>query len=190
MSVPPSNNPPGGFPLPPQGGPPGGYYAQPPQRPANSNSGCLKAFGITCGVLVLLAIVGGFLLFKAGAPLFQQAMGIGQDSVHGMQIQKAVVAYHQKNGKYPPNLTALVADGEITDGKILHSAQDPSTNPGHVSWRYTRPPEGAPGYTPILSLPYSITVANQTQRAELTINLDGSTSHTQNTGTFPRLGGN
>ena len=178
MSVPPSN------PL-----PPGGYYVQPPPRPANSNSGCLKAFGITCGVLVLLAIIGGVLLYKAGAPLFQQAMGIGQDNLRGKQIQQAVVAYHQKNGKYPPNLTTLVGDGEITDGKILHSTQDPNPNPGHISWRYTPPPEGAPGDTPILSLPYSITVVNQTQRAELGINLDGSTSRTQNTAPVPSPSG-
>ena len=72
MSIPPSSNPPpGGFPLPPQGGPPpGNYYGQPPGRPVNNSGGCLKAFGITCGVLLLLGVIGGFLLFKGrGAPL-------------------------------------------------------------------------------------------------------------------------
>ena len=74
MTVPPSSNPPpGGFPLPPQGKPPPGgpYYGQPPP-PANNNAGCLKAFGITCGVLLLLCIIGGFLLFKASARSFSR----------------------------------------------------------------------------------------------------------------------
>ena len=182
MSVPPSNSPPpGGFSLPPQGGPPPGspYYGPPPGRPANSNAGCFKAFGITCGVLLLLAIIGGVFLFKAGAPIFQQAMkfgqSLGQSSVNGRKIQQAVVAYHAKNGSYPPNLTALVADGEITDAGILHSDQDTNPNPGHISWQYHQPAEGAPGSTPILDLPYKITIGGQTQGSDLIINLDGST---------------
>ena len=181
MSVPPSSNPPpGGFPLPPQGGPPPGapvYYGQPP--PANNNGGCLKAFGITCGVLLLLGIIGGVALFKMGAPFAQQFMkmsqSIGQASINGRTIQQAVVAYQAKNGKYPSNLTALVADGEISDAGILHSDQDPNPNPGHISWRYQKPVKGAPGNTPLLDLPYSITIANHTQPAHLIVNLDGST---------------
>ena len=188
MSVPPSNNPPpGGYPIPPQGGPPPGnyYYGQPPQRPVNNNAGCLKAFGITCGVLLLLGIIGVVLLVRTTGGMFGQFMGIGKDVGNGIRIQRAVVAYHAKNRKYPPNLMSLVADGEIADGKILHTSQDPNPSPGHISWRYTRPPEGAPGGTPILTLPYSITVGNQTQRTDITINLDGSTSSSHNMSSPP-----
>lgn len=195
MSVPPSNNPPpGGFPLPPQGGPPPGgyYYGQPPQRPVNNNAGCLKAFGITCGVLLLLGIIGMALLFKAGAPVFQQVMKLGQGVVQsqrdGRVIQQAVVAYHQKNGKYPASLMALVADGELTDAKVLHSSQDANPSPGHISWRYMRPDEGAPGDTPILDLPYQVTFAGQTQDSHVIVNLDGTTSSSHGTTAPPPAG--
>jgi len=191
MSTPPQGSPPGGFPIPPQGGPgPGGYYyGPPPGRPANSNAGCLKAFGITCGVLLLLGVIGIALLIKTGGPLIQQAMKFGTSIAHAAQngrtIQHAVVAYHAKNGKYPPNLIALVADGEITDAKILHSDQDANPNPGHISWRYMRPSEGAPGDTPILDLPYQITIGGQTQASHLIINLDGSTPNHHGPSTTP-----
>ena len=180
MSLPPPNNPPpGGFPLPPQGNAPGGYYYGQPPPPANNNAGCLKAFGITCGVLLLLGVLGGALLFKTLGPVFQQTVkqgrSIGQASLNGRTIQQAVVAYHTKNHTYPPNLTALVADGELADGKILHSDQDPNPSPGHISWRYLPPPDGAPGDTPILDLPYQITLGGHVQSGHVIVNLDGST---------------
>lgn len=165
MSIPPPNTP-----------PPGGYYYNPnPGRPANNSSGCWKAFGITCGVLVLLGIIGIVVVVRTTGGLFRQAMGVGLASQSGRVIQQAVVAYHAKNGKYPPNLTALVSDGELTDAKVLHSDQDPNPSPGHISWRYHRPPEGAPGNTPLLDLPYQISFSGRTQAGDLIINLDGTT---------------
>lgn len=157
----------------------------PNQPPSNSNSGCLKAFGITCGVLLVLAIVGGIFAVrfvknsmadKHG--LFGQIAGIGMTSANGVQIQKAVVAYHDKHGHYPDTLMDLVSDGQI-DGKILHSDMDPNPNPGHVSWQYTKPAEGAPGNTPILKFHFRLNVPTGKNQpppeSDVVINLDGST---------------
>ena len=154
-------------------------YGQQSSPPANNSAGCLKAFGITCGVLLLLGVLGAAVLVKTWGPLYQQFLKMGQSMVKSQQegraIQQAVVAYHAKNGKYPANLTALVADGEISDAGILHSDQDADPDPGHISWRYQCPAKGAPGSTPILDLPYNITIAGHTQPAHVVITLDGST---------------
>ena len=152
MSVPPSNNPPPGGPV---------YYGQPPGRPAKNNAGCLKAFGITCGVLLLLLVLGGALLVRTWGPLYQQFLKMGQSMVKSQQdgraIQQAVVAYHAKNGKYPANLTALVADGEISDAGILHSTRTPTPasaiSPGATSARRMVLPETRPFWTSPTTLP-------------------------------------
>ena len=54
----------------------------------------------------------------------------------------------------------------------------PSADPGHISYKYTKPPEGAPGETPILDLHYRVAfqfgnVPRQSQDGHLVINLDG-----------------
>ena len=181
MSVPPSSNPPGGFPIPPQGGPPPGctaYYGQPPGRPANNNGGCFKAFGITCLTLLVLGIIGVVALFPIVRGAFQTGRQVVADGRNGQEIRRAIVAYHIRNNKYPSSLTALVSDGEVTDPAVFHNDPDP---PGRISWHYTVPPNGAPGNTPILDLPYNITIAGHTQPAHLVINLDGSTPNPSGT---------
>jgi hypothetical protein len=158
---------------------PGNYYNAPP--PAKSSSGgCWKAAGITCGVLVLLVIIAGFFIYRAGKGIFGQAMSIGKTAANGIKIQQGVVQYHTKNGKYPATLTDLVSDGEI-DGKILHSDLDTDPNPGHISWTYTKPAEGSPGSTPILKYHYHLNLpgansARQVPATDITINLDGTTA--------------
>ncbi len=181
---PPSNPPPGGFPLPPQGGPPPGvpyYGGPPPGRPANNNAGCLKAFGITCGVLLLLAVIGGVVgvisvrnAMKNPHSLFGTAMSAGKAGMNGSLIRQAIVRYHEKNGKYPQQLMDLVTDGE-TDGKIFHDDLDTNTDPAHVSWQYTPPNEGDPGSTPILTQDYTLSVGTTHQKQTIVINLDGTT---------------
>ncbi len=63
-------------------------------------------------------------------------------------------------------------DGSL-DGKRLHNDLDDSPDPGHVSWRYTPPAEGAPGTTPILEEPYHITIGGSTQPGKIVVTLDG-----------------
>jgi len=169
--------------------PPGGYYVNPPP-PAKSNSGgCLKAAGLTCGVLFLLGLVGVFVLVRsvknavehpAKGGLFATTMAIGKATADGVQIQHAVVEYHAQKHKYPQTLTALVSEGLI-DGKKLHNDLDENASPGHVTWQYTRPAEDAPGETPILTVPYKMTVfgGQPPQRGSVIINLDGTTASSQ-----------
>lgn len=172
--------------------PPDNYYSAPPPTRSNS-SGCWKAAGITCGVLIVLTAVVVFFAVRAakeaihkGTGIFGKTFGaafdIGITTANGLKIQQAVVKYHQQHGKYPDTLTDLVADG-LVDGKILHSALDTNPDPGHISWTYTKPAEGAPGSTPILKLHYHIVIpgsnTQQTQDNDMIINLDGTTG--QNT---------
>lgn len=169
---------------PPGAPPPAPYY--PPPSPANSG-GCWKAAGITCAVLIVLGAIAVFFGVRAvkdamhhGTGIFGQAMSLGTTVGNGLKLQRAVVQYHKMNGKYPASLMALVSDGQI-DGKLLHSRLDPDPSPGHISWTYTKPSEGAPGDTPILKLHYHISIpgansARQSQDNDILINLDGTTS--------------
>lgn len=156
----------------------------PNSPPSNSNGGCLKAFGITCGVLLVLAVVGIFfaarfvktsMADKRG--IFGQIAGIGMTAANGAAIRKAVVDYHQKHGQYPNQLTDLVSDGLIKGG-VLHSAMDTDPNPNHVSWRYSKPAEGAPGRTPVLRFHYRLNIPTSKNQpapeSDIVINLDGS----------------
>lgn len=166
--------------------PSGAPYYTPPPTPQSSSGGCWKAVGITCGVLFVLALIGVFFGVRAVKhamsdrhSVFGQAMSLGVTTGNGIKIQQAVVQYHQKHGHYPRALTDLVADG-LVDGKVLHSDLDPNPSPGHVSWRYTRPAEGAAGNTEILRLHFRLnmpTAANQPPpETDIIINLDGSTT--------------
>jgi hypothetical protein len=165
--------------IPPNNPPPGGYYAPPPQN--SGSSGCWKAAGITCGVLFLLGI-----LLVVGSVMWVKKSGIGEtmtgviaSTKDGMDIQKAVVAYHDKKGKYPSALTDLVPD-YIPERSTLHSALDPDSDPGHVTWKYTKPPAGASGKTPLLELDYEIKMkgmpgpSGEGVPQSVIINLDGS----------------
>ncbi len=156
----------------------------PYQPPSNSNSGCLKAFGITCGVLLVLGIIGSFFVARLVKnsladrhSVFGQIAGIGRTAANGAAIRKAVVDYHEKHGRYPNALPDLISDGLI-DAKVLHSDLDTDSRPDHVSWRYTKPAEGAPGKTPILRFHFRLNVpTNRNQpppESDLVINLDGS----------------
>ena len=168
--------------------PPGGYYVSPPPPAKSSSGGCFKAAGLTCGVLFLLGLVGVFLLVRTvkkelsspGNPL-RVTIGIATAATNGMRIRQAVMAYHAQYHKYPATLTALVSANMI-DGKLLHSDLDPVSNPGHISWKYIRPTEKTPGYTPILELPYQLKFGNTPQsqaKSSMIINLDGTTTSPQ-----------
>lgn len=164
--------------------PPSNYYGGGP--PTRSNSGgCWKAVGITCGLLVILGIVGIFFTVRYAKQAMRSGTGIFgtvgkamQSAKEGQTIQKAVVQYHTQHGKYPDDLMTLVSDG-LLDGRNLHSGLDSDPNPGHISWVYTKPAGGAPGKTPILSMHYKITIpaggnTQQSQDGEMIIDLDGS----------------
>jgi len=140
--------------FPPQQGPGGQLYSGRPQ--GNSGSGCLKAAGISCLVLLVL-IIGGVALMvhtvqKSGfMSSFEQE---GKSLSDGFVIYKAITTYRAKNGGYPPDLTSLVPD-YLPDGKILHSPADAvSTSPGHISWEYFRPTASTPPDAALLDLPY------------------------------------
>lgn len=156
----------------------------PSGSPRNSSGGCWKAFGITCGVLLVLGVIVIFFAarfvkdsVKDRHGLFGQIAGIGMTAANGAAIQQAVVQYHQKHGRYPDALSALVSDGLI-DGRVLHSDMDPDPSPGHVSWRYTKPAEGAPGSTPLLKFHFRLNVPTGRNQpppeSDVIINLDGS----------------
>ncbi len=168
MSIPPSSSP-----------PPGGYYAAPP--PASNSGGCWKIGGIGCAALFLLALIGGVLMVRnvknqlahpEKGSLIGTIAAAGKAGMDGVEIQQAVVRYHSQQGKYPASLMDLVRDGSL-DGKKLHNDLDDTPDPGHVSWRYFRPREGAPGTSPILEEPYHITVNGRTQPGHVVILLNG-----------------
>lgn len=160
---------------------PGGYYGVPPPPASKGGGGIWKALGIGCGALFLLMLVGGFLAVRSvknqiDHPSKNSILGIGitagKAGVGGMTIQQAVVRYHQQNGHYPASLMTLVQEGGL-DGRVLHNDLDDSPDPGHVSWRYAKPDEGAPGDTPILEEPYHITLGGSSQPSKVVITLDG-----------------
>ncbi len=169
MSIPPG---------PPPGGYPSNYGAVPPRRSGVSG---WKIAGFGCLALFLLAAVAGILLVRAFKdqythPSKNSPLGIGiiagKAGMDGVRLHQAVLAYHRKKGQYPRTLMQLVQDGHV-DGKLLHNDLDDDPNPGHVSWRYTKPAEGAPGDTPLLEEPYRITMGGSTQSSRIIITLDG-----------------
>lgn len=164
--------------------PPGNYYGGGGPPPRSNSGGCWKAVGITCGLLIILGIIGIFFAVRytkealhSGTGIFGTIGKAVQSAKEGQTIQKAVVAYHTQHGKYPDDLMTLVSGG-LLDGKNLHSDLDTDPNPGHVSWKYIKPAEGAPGKTPILKLQYKITIpganTQQSQEGTMVINLDGT----------------
>ena len=171
-------------------GPQGSYTV--PTPPSNSGSGgCLKAAGITCGVLLLLIIGFGFWVAsvvkqQVSHPNVHNPFGVAvaaaKAATDGIQIQQAILKYHTGTGKYPEQLSDLVPD-YLPDGKILHNDLDPNPSPGHVSWTYTKPPEGADPKTPILKFSYDmgVNVGNKSSSEQTVIvyNLDGTTSSTE-----------
>ncbi len=171
MSDPPTNLP-NGFPLPGDPPPAARLYGQ-AQRPTDGGSGCLKALGVTCLTLLVLGIIAVLALFPTVRGVFQTAQGAAQARQDGETIRQAILAYHQKNGAYPPTLISLVTDGE-SDGRDFHSDLDADPSPAHVSWDYTPPAESAPGDTPLLDLPYHFTFAGHPVPGHVVVDLDGS----------------
>jgi len=174
--------------VPPQGPPPGGYYYTPPPPPNQGNSnGCLKAAGITCGVLlvlgILLAVVIGFTVKKQfDHPDLHSPVGVGiaagRSALDASVIRGAIVKYHAKTGHYPNNLTSLIPE-YLPSAASLHSPLDAIDSPDHVSWQYIKPKEGGNPHTPVLRLRYELNIkgANQNgqqRTGEIVINLDGT----------------
>lgn len=123
-----------------------------PPPPKSTSSGCLKAAGIGCGALFLLALVGVFFLVRSvkheyahphRGGLFGTIIIGAQASQDGRKIQQAIVAYRRAHGKYPDTLPQLVADGMI-DGKLLHNDLDPNPSPASISWQYVKPGPSTP----------------------------------------------
>jgi len=167
--------------LPPSATPPGGYYVSPPPPNRSSSGGCWKAAGIGCAVIFLLALIGGFLAVRSFKhqlahpdknSVIGTAVAAGKAGASGIEIEQAIKEYHTQHGKYPNSLMDMVQEGSL-DGKQLHNDLDDSPDPGHLSWHYTKPDEGAPGTTPILEEPYHITIGGNTQTARIVIQLDG-----------------
>lgn len=166
----------------PPGPPPGGYplhYGAVPPPKSGSNGWKIAGFG--CLALFLLAAIGGVLLVRSvkgriSHPSKNDVVGVailaGKAGMDGAELRQAIAAYHQEKGQYPKSLIQLVQDGHV-DGKLLHNDLDDNPNPGHISWRYVRPAEGAPGSTPILEEPYRITMGGSTQSSSIVITLDG-----------------
>lgn len=103
--------------------PPGGYPASPP--PKSGSGKILGAFGIGCGALFLLILVGGILAVRSFKQQMEHptknsvlgtAITAGKAGMDGAIIRQAVVVYHQQHGHYPKTLLDLVADGSL-DGQ-------------------------------------------------------------------------
>jgi len=176
--------------VPPQGPPPGGYYYSPPPPPNQGNSnGCLKAAGITCGVLlvlgILLAVVIGFTVKRQlDHPDRHSPMGFitatTKTALNASVIHRAIVQYHTANGHYPNNLASLVPK-YLPDASTLHSPLDSIESPDHISWQYIKPKEGGNPHTPVLRLRYEIDINGSGQRngpqtGEIVMNLAGTTN--------------
>ena len=162
----------------PPGPPPGGYDSVPPRKPGVSG---WKIAGFGCLALFLLAALGGVLGVRAvkdriSHPSKSDIVGLTviatQAGIDGAHLRQAIVAYHQEKGQYPRSLMQLVQEGRV-DGKLLHNDLDDDPSPAHISWRYTKPAEGAPGSTPVLEEPYRITMEGSTQSSRIIIRLDG-----------------
>ncbi len=164
--------------IPPGGFPPNYGAVSPPRKTGVSG---WKIAGFGCLALFLLAALGVVLIGRAVKdqvthPSRSNPIGIGimagKAGMDGARLQQAIVAYHQEKGQYPKTLLDLVSANRI-DGKLLHNDLDDSPDPGHISWRYTKPAEGAPGETPILEEPYQITIGGGSQPGSIVIALDG-----------------
>jgi hypothetical protein len=145
----------------------------------------LKAFGITCGVLVLLMVIGGVMVAnffnqqkKNPNSIYGQTMKLAGAGIDGVAIQKAIVQYHSDNGAYPANLAALVP--KYVDAAKLHNDMDTNPNPSHVSWTYHMPGPDATGKTSLLELPYTLTMTfggkTTSVPGKFIINLDGTST--------------
>ena len=162
--------------------PPGGYptnYGVPPPKATVGNGWNIAGLG--CLALFLLAAVGGVLLVRAfkterSHPSKGTALGVvilaGKAAVDGAQLRQAIVAAHQSQGQYPASLIDLVVQNRI-DGKLLHNDLDDSPSPAHLSWRYFKPAENAPGNTPLLEEPFQMTTGGKPQFGHIVITLDG-----------------
>lgn len=162
--------------------PSGGYHpnygSAPPPRSSGVSGWKIAGFG--CLALFVLAALGVVWLGRVvkdqvSHPSKSNALGIsimaGKAGWDGARLQQAIVAYHQEKGQYPRTLLDLVNDNRI-DGKMLHNDLDENPDPGHISWRYTKPAEGAPGDTPILEEHYQVTFGGASQ-ASIVITLNG-----------------
>ncbi len=195
MSTPP-NVPPSGY-----GVPGGGAYYQPPK---SNSGGCWKAFGITCGVLVIAVIILIAIAVNAvkkglahpdKSTILGASIEVANGTKNGVEIVKALQRYHTHTGKYPNSLKDLVPD-YLPDGKILHSDVDgDSSDIGHISYKYTKPAPDAPGDTPVLQYHYrmDIHMAGQEQSQDGTVifNLNGTSSQstTRQNGAQVHFGG-
>lgn len=170
-------------PPPPPTPPPSNYYA-PPARPPSGAGGCWKAAGLTCGVLFLMALVGGIFLVRTvkenmahphKGSILGSAFLVVQATQDGQKLQRAIVEYKVAKGHYPKSLLELVSTGRI-DGKLLHNELDPSPSPASISWHYARPAAGAPGNTPLLTEHYVLDIPGAKGGAgagDITITLNG-----------------
>lgn len=158
------------------------YYQNTPP-PAKSNSGgCWKAVGIGCGVIVLLGVIGTIIAvqkFKQvmsdpkNKGLMGSIVGAGKTAGQGVQIQQAIVAYHDKAGSYPAKLTNLVPT-YLPSTSDLHAPTDANPDPKHISWTYLRPTAGESPKSPLIKTPMVIEFGGQKSQSDIVINLDGT----------------
>lgn len=183
-----SNPPPPGF------QPPTYQYA--PQKRGPS---CWAVGGIGCLVIFILGAVLTFLAinryvhsktgheFMEGFTSAMKTSAAGAECVAPMtEIRKAILRYHEHEGKYPDNLTQL-ASKYLPAGVTLHCGVDQNDDPSHVTYEYFKPTDKTPPSAILLrySWPVSITIAGQTSTQTMTeqITLDGTVSETQTSST-------
>ena len=118
------------------------YNPLPPPPPARGNDGCWKWGGLGCGLGCLsLAIVFAafmFIAFPQIRPIMSECMKLESDvKLIQQQMRQTLAAlerYRDDNGKFPPNLEALVPQ-YLSDRSALRHSQNPQGPP----FKYTVP---------------------------------------------------
>jgi len=173
-------------PLPPPGFQPPNYPYAPQKRPVS----CWAVGGIGCVVIFVLGAILMFVAFykfvqsPTGRDLMKGANDVAKTTVAGSacvepmtQIQKAILRYHEHEGKYPDNLTQLTAK-YLPPGITLHCGVDKSDDPSHVTYQYFKPTATTPASSVLLRYSWSVTITVYGQ-SQTQVTLGGTVSSYQ-----------
>lgn len=141
-------------------------YPGEPQQKKSGAGGCLKAAGIGCLVIVVIAVGLGIWGYSAMRknPIFRQgferAQVMGLCAANLQAIGSALNRYSaEHSGKYPAKLDDLCPKYILDKSKL----QCPQSKPGGVAfcYEYTQPSPSAPDTSIIVTCRYHIIVDGQ-----------------------------
>lgn len=127
-----------------------------PAVPSNSStrSGCVRAVGVSCLVILVVTVLIGLWLYLilARNPAFEGVFGrtrlAAECQINLEQIAGGLERYSRRNGKYPESLDDLYPDF-LEKRDVLHCPADKSPK-DTVSYEYKRPAKAAPGDTVVI----------------------------------------